>query len=135
NDVSAAIERRVFPKPFGKSNIQLDDPFIQRVVPDIAGTSRDAGIPTDDVLQGFLKINGELRRKNNDTIAQLGKKSRPEMMWHEAFSLGNVNVEARFADYRTYFYKGKEVDRQVHLGFDLATVQHAPVPAANRGLV
>ena len=135
NEVSTALERRVFPKPFGKSTIQLDDAFLQRVVTDIAATSTDAGIPTDDILQGFLKINGELRRKNNDTIAQLAKKSRPEMAWREAFSLGNVNVEARFADYRTYFYKGKEVDRQVHLGYDLATLQHAPVPASNRGLV
>jgi murein DD-endopeptidase MepM/ murein hydrolase activator NlpD len=135
NEVSAAMDQRVFPKPFGKSNIQLDDAFMQRVVPDIAATSPDAGIPTDDVLQGFLKINGELRRKNNEMIAQLAKKSRAEMAWHEAFSLGNINVEARFADYRTYFYKGKEVDRQVHLGYDLATLQHAPVPASNRGLV
>jgi murein DD-endopeptidase MepM/ murein hydrolase activator NlpD len=135
NEATAAIDRRVFPRPFGKSNIQLDDAFMQRVVPDIAATSTDAGIPTDDMLQGFLKINGELRRKNNEMIAQLAAKSRAEMAWQEAFSLGNVNVEARFADYRTYFYKGKEVDRQVHLGYDLATLQHALVPASNRGLV
>ncbi len=135
NAASTAVERRVFPKPFGKSNIPLDDAFLQRVVPDIASTSPDAGISTDDILQGFLKINGELRRKNNEMIAQLASKSRPQMAWQEAFSLGNVNVEARFADYRTYFYKGKEVDRQVHLGYDLATLQHAPVPASNRGLV
>ncbi len=34
--------------------------------------------------------------------------------------LGNSQVEASFADHRTYVYHGKEVDRQVHLGFDLA---------------
>jgi murein DD-endopeptidase MepM/ murein hydrolase activator NlpD len=40
-----------------------------------------------------------------------------------------------FADRRTYFYRGREVDRQDHLGFDLASVRRADVPAANRGVV
>jgi murein DD-endopeptidase MepM/ murein hydrolase activator NlpD len=87
------------------------------------------------LLKGFIVINGELRKKDNATIAGFATKSKPELMWQEAFSLGNINVEARFADYRTYFYKGKEIDRQVHLGYDLATFQHAPVEAANRGTV
>ena len=45
--------------------------------------------------------------------------------------LGNSKVEASFADHRTYIYKGKEVDQQVHLGFDLAVTEHVPVLAAN----
>jgi len=40
-----------------------------------------------------------------------------------------------FADRRTYFYRGREVDEQTHLGFDLAVVARTPVPAANRGVV
>ena len=44
-------------------------------------------------------------------------------------------VEASFADHRTYIYKGKEVDQQVHLGFDLAVTEHVPVVAANGGKV
>jgi murein DD-endopeptidase MepM/ murein hydrolase activator NlpD len=58
------------------------------------------------------------------------------MLWREAFAqLGNTQVESRFADQRTYFFGDKEIDRQVHLGFDLASVQQAPVLAANRGVV
>jgi murein DD-endopeptidase MepM/ murein hydrolase activator NlpD len=58
------------------------------------------------------------------------------MLWREAFSqLGNTAVQSRFADYRTYFHNGKEIDRQVHLGFDLASLQQAPVPASNSGTV
>ena len=41
--------------------------------------------------------------------------------------LGNSQVEASFADHRTYVYDGKEVDQQVHLGFDLAVTAHVPV--------
>jgi murein DD-endopeptidase MepM/ murein hydrolase activator NlpD len=125
----------VFPKPFAKSNIPVDDKFLQHVVPQIAQSSPEAGIPSDDLLKGFLKINGDLRKANNAKIAEFAARSKPELLWHEAFSLGNINVEARFADYRTYFYQGKEIDRQVHLGYDLATFQHAAVEAANRGIV
>jgi murein DD-endopeptidase MepM/ murein hydrolase activator NlpD len=49
--------------------------------------------------------------------------------------LGNSQVEASFADHRTYVYQGKEVDQQVHLGFDLAVTARVPVLAANDGKV
>ena len=49
--------------------------------------------------------------------------------------MGNTQVESRFADQRTYYFGNKEIDRQVHLGFDLASVQHAPVHASNTGKV
>ena len=47
----------------------------------------------------------------------------------------NSAVESAFADQRTYVYKGKEVDQQTHLGFDLASFAGNPVVAANRGKV
>jgi murein DD-endopeptidase MepM/ murein hydrolase activator NlpD len=40
-----------------------------------------------------------------------------------------------FADVRSYIYKGKKVDQQVHLGFDLSDTQNAPVHVANDGRV
>jgi len=136
NEVTSQIERRQFPKPFAKSRIDVDDGFLQRVVPAIAQNTPGAGIDTNDLLQGFLRINRDLRRENNQTIASMAAKAKPEMLWSEAFSqLSNTAVESRFADYRTYFYNDKEIDRQVHLGFDLASLQHAPVPASNRGVV
>ena len=58
------------------------------------------------------------------------------MLWKGAFlPLVNAQVEAAFADYRTYLYQGKEVDNQVHLGFDLARVANSPISAANDGKV
>lgn len=58
------------------------------------------------------------------------------MLWTEAFTqMGNSQVESRFADRRTYFFDDKEIDKQVHLGFDLASVQQAPVHASNAGIV
>jgi len=136
NQATSAVDRKQFPKPFAKSRIEIDDRFLGRIVPAIAQNSPGAGIDTNDLLKGFLTINNDLRRKNNQTIAALAAKTKPEMLWREAFSqLGNTAVESRFADFRTYIYQGKEIDRQVHLGFDLASLQQAPVHAANRGIV
>jgi murein DD-endopeptidase MepM/ murein hydrolase activator NlpD len=136
NEVLAPLDYRVFPKPFRKSRIPLDDRFLQRVVPAIASSSPDEQIPTDDVLAGFLKINGDLRRKNNQYLRELAMKTAPEMLFRDAFQqLGNSQVEAGFADSRTYIYQGKDVDQQVHLGFDLAVTAQAPISAAHRGIV
>jgi murein DD-endopeptidase MepM/ murein hydrolase activator NlpD len=136
NEVSAALEHRIFPRPFAQSKIPVDDRFLARVVPAIAQGSPGAGIDTNNLVAGFVKINSELRKQNNESIAALAAKTRPEMLWREAWAqMGNSAVQSRFADYRTYFYQDKEIDRQVHLGFDLASLQHAPVLASNRGVV
>src|SRR5580765_5170301 len=93
-------------------------------------------VPTGDMLPGFLKVNGELRRINADEIAAFAKQSSAERLWNGPFvQLGNSKVEASFADHRTYIYKGKDVDQQVHLGFDLASFAGTPIVSANRGIV
>jgi murein DD-endopeptidase MepM/ murein hydrolase activator NlpD len=136
NEAVAPIDNRVFPKPYQKSRIEIDDRFLGRVVPAIAGNTSSMQIPTDDILAGFLKINGELRRENNAYLTNLAKKSSPELMFMDTFQqLGDSQVEAKFADTRTYVYKGKEVDQQVHLGFDLAVTANVPIKAAQKGVV
>ena len=57
NQVVVPLDYRVFPKAYKKSRIEIDDRFLQRVVPAIASASPDEQIPTDDLLAGFLKIN------------------------------------------------------------------------------
>ena len=67
-------------------------------------------------------------------LADLRLKTEPKILWHGPFyRLGKV--ESFFADQRTYFYNGKKVDQQMHLGFDLSDVQASPVKAANSGRV
>jgi murein DD-endopeptidase MepM/ murein hydrolase activator NlpD len=136
NTARADFDYRVFPKPFKKSKIQLDDKFLDRVVPAILeGTSEVK--PDGDNLAKFLVINGELRRKNNDKIASFASKTKPDLLWRGMVfhPFGNTAVESAFADHRTYVYKGKDVDQQVHLGFDLASFMGTPIVAANRGIV
>ena len=136
NEALTPLDHQVFAKPYSKSRIEIDDRFVSRVVPAIAANSPAEAIPTDNLLAGFLKINGDLRRKNNQFLTDLAGKTAPEMLLRGAFQqLGNSQVEARFADTRTYVYKGDEIDRQVHLGFDLAVTANVPVRAGERGTV
>jgi murein DD-endopeptidase MepM/ murein hydrolase activator NlpD len=106
------------------------------VVPAILEGTREVN-PQGDTLAKFLVINGDLRRKNAAKIASFARETSPEMLWRGIVfhPFTNSAVESAFADQRTYLYKGKEVDRQTHLGFDLARVANSPVVAANRGKV
>ena len=141
NQATASFVDNVFPKPFKKSRIPLDDKFINRVVPEILEHSPEMKIPvpaqgSPEMLQAFLKINGELRKLNAQQIAAMAQKTSPTKLWNGPFvQLGNSQVEASFADHRTYIYNNKEVDQQTHLGFDLAVTAHVPVLAANDGVV
>jgi murein DD-endopeptidase MepM/ murein hydrolase activator NlpD len=139
NEATTPVERQPFVKKFVQSKIPIDRNFLDRVVPAIASNTPDLKVDTsspDGLLKGFLEINGNLRKKNGDYIATLAAKSQPRMLWTEAFAqMSNSQVESRFADRRTYFFDNQEIDKQVHLGFDLATVQRAPVLASNAGAV
>lgn len=135
NTARADFDYRSFPRAQRRSRIELNDRFLNRVVPAILERTPDLKAE-GSILDQFLKINGELRRKNADQIAAVGRQSAPEPLFSGAFQqLANSQVEAAFADHRTYFYQAKEVDQQVHLGFDLATTANAPIVAANRGKI
>src|SRR5262245_53250308 len=74
NESKVSFVDNVFEKPFRKSRIPLDDKFINRVVPEILEHSPELKLATPaegspEMLQAFLKINGELRRINSDQLA------------------------------------------------------------------
>ena len=136
NVARADFDKRVFPKPFKKSRITLDDKFLDRVVPAILEGTNEVN-PQGDTLAKFLAINGDLRQKNAEKIASFAAQSSKEMLWGGVVfhPFTNSAVEAAFADARTYVYNGKEVDRQTHLGFDLASTAGTTIVAGNRGKV
>jgi len=130
SEATARFWFKVFPKKFRARDLTIDDAFLEKVDNQIEPGG------SGDLLTRFLKINGETRRANNKTLSDLRLKTADRFLWTKAFlQLANSQVESAFADIRTYVYKGKKVDQQVHLGFDLATVQHGPVLASNDGKV
>jgi murein DD-endopeptidase MepM/ murein hydrolase activator NlpD len=129
-EATAQFWFKVFPKKFRSPEFSIDDNFLNKVVNQIDPNG------SGDLLARFLKINGEMRRANNKTLSDLRLKTEEKFLWSEPFlQLANSKVESSFADVRHYIYKGKQVDQQVHLGFDLAVGQHTPVVAANDGKV
>jgi murein DD-endopeptidase MepM/ murein hydrolase activator NlpD len=136
NSAQAELDYKAFPKFPRKSKIDLPDKFLERVVPAI-----QAGAPEEktggSLLEQFLVLNGDLRRKNAAKIAALAALTSPEMLWggDVFYKFANTKAESAFADQRTYTYQGKEVDRQTHLGFDLASFANTSIKAANRGKV
>jgi len=135
NEVTAEFWHKVFPKKFRSRDIPLEDSFVQKVVPEITGHTpeiKDQGDP----VKTFVEINNNLRKENHQTIAKLASASPGQFLWNGAFlQLSNSKVESFFADRRTYVYKGKAVDQQDHVGFDLSVVAHYPIEAGNDGKV
>ncbi|MFQ5350011.1 MAG: M23 family metallopeptidase [Thermoanaerobaculia bacterium] len=134
NRAEVAFVDRLKERPASRDTLRLDGAFLERVVPEILVRS---GLPdSGDRLADYLGINGELRRRNGARLTELAASSAPEPLWRAPFlPLPNAKVMSPFADRRTYLYEGREVDRQVHLGYDLASVRRAEVPAANDGRV
>jgi murein DD-endopeptidase MepM/ murein hydrolase activator NlpD len=135
NETLASFWIKIFPKTFRSRELDLTDDFLNKVVPEIMSQTpslTDQG----DLLKNFLAINRDLRKQNNQALREMSAKSKEQFLWTEPFrQLSNSQVEAQFADHRIYKYQGKEVDRQDHLGYDLATNANNPISAANDGVV
>jgi hypothetical protein len=119
---------------FRHDRINISDHFLKRKLPDFS-----AQLPQDPKmsdLDRFLIINRDLRQADYRKITEVCRTSGNQMLWQGEFlRLPKSANRARFADHRTYYYTGKEIDRQVHLGIDLASLAQSPVPAANAGAV
>ena len=117
---------------YRESDINISDNFVDNVIVPLSGESGGAL----NYKELFLKINNEMRKKNDATIKETTSDSKGELMWEGAFTqLSNSKVEANFADHRTYMYNGEPIDNQYHLGYDLAVTKRYPIEAANNGIV
>jgi murein DD-endopeptidase MepM/ murein hydrolase activator NlpD len=84
----------------------------------------------------FVKVNKEMRKANNETLFNLRTKTADHFLWSEPFlQQHGSKVEANFADVRNYIYQGKQIDQEVHLGYDLSITPHVGVEASNDGRV
>ena len=94
------------------------------------------GPKPSDLEQIFLKVNSELRKENDSTIANVSKETEPKILWNGNFhQLSRSQVEANFADERTYVLNEEPIDKQYHLGYDLAVTKRYPIEAANAGVI
>jgi murein DD-endopeptidase MepM/ murein hydrolase activator NlpD len=118
---------------YRKSTIAISDSFLEnKVRPLLADVAKRQGSAKDV----FVAVNKDVRKQNEDRIAQVTSNATPTILWKGAFKqLSNSKVEANFADSRTYTYKGETLDNAYHLGYDLSVTKNDPVEAANSGTV
>jgi murein DD-endopeptidase MepM/ murein hydrolase activator NlpD len=132
NERQMGINYHLTAKPFSTDRIDLTDSFLEKIAAEFKDKFPQATTP----LEIFLKANRDQRQQDRKLISDYGRKSSPVPLWEGTFlRMPNTAPLGGFAQSRTYIYQGKEVDRQTHLGFDLASLAQAAVPAANRGKV
>lgn len=112
--------------------INIPDSFLDLKIPEFSQYYPDM---TGSKLEQYLYVNNKVRQENNAQFRELCGHSLPEKLWSGRFNRMPGAGKASFADHRTYLYRGEKIDKQVHLGHDIASVRHAPVKAANRGKV
>jgi murein DD-endopeptidase MepM/ murein hydrolase activator NlpD len=92
------------------------------------------GKPVEDA---FTTINVQIRKQNEDTITKVSLKTSPKQLWDggEFLMMRNGATKAHFGDRRTYLLDNRPIGESLHQGIDLASTEHAPVEAANSGIV
>lgn len=133
NDVTTPLTV-VFPKReqpvYTQHQIQVTDQFMLKVLGEL--DPNGTGTP----IERFKKVNNEMRKANNKTLADLRFKTADHFLWSQPFMRQEHSAaEATFADVRSYMYQGAKIDEQVHLGYDLAVTKHVGVQASNDGVI
>ena len=134
NQAKGGLNYHLRQKNFREDRLNISDGFLKRKI-----TGFPSEIPLDanlSLLDKFLIINRDLRKANYKKIVSACEDSDLKMHWKGDFlRMPKSATRAKFADHRIYMHKGREIDRQVHMGIDLASIARSPIPAANSGIV
>jgi len=134
NEASLALPHLIKNKKFRYDKMNLSDNFLQQKMPDFQISNPDLRGKT--LVETFIFVNGSLRLDNLKTIQTVTQKSEPRQLWQETFlRMKNASPMALFGDSRTWIYQGKPIGESLHEGVDLASTEHAPIEAANDGIV
>ncbi len=132
NAATRAIPGELKPRKFPHDTIQVKEPFLRAKVEELLPQRP----PSQPLLDAFLVINRDQRKQAEQEKLKVGTTTAETPLWSGAFvQPRNTKVFSNFAETRTYVYEGREVDTQVHYGYDLASTKQTPVPAANAGVV
>jgi murein DD-endopeptidase MepM/ murein hydrolase activator NlpD len=118
---------------FKSDTIRLSENFLRWKMPEfkIDKIKKDVSLK-----ERFLYVNRTIRGSDFDKIVKVCATSTPRILWRGRFlRFPRSAQKASFADLRTYVYQDEIIDKQTHLGIDLASTAYAPVPAANHGKI
>jgi len=132
NTAKANFSMKLRKVSYHNDRINVGDRFLNRKIPEFKEHYPEM---SGTLLEQYLFANNEIRRRNAQTIKDVCGAPVQERLWHNRFLRMSGEQRAGFADQRTYFYKGKAIDHQVHLGMDIASTANVEIKAANSGKV
>jgi len=134
NETVAGIPALIQKRKFRADKMMVTDAFLARILPQFqAAVPELRGKPPIDA---FIHVNSVLRAANLKAIQEAARKTEPRPLWQDTFiRMKNAAPMALFGDRRTYLYNDRQVGESVHNGVDLASLVHAPIEAANAGIV
>ncbi len=115
-----------------RDRINVSDGFLSKKIPEF-----EAHYPemNGTNVEKYMYANSKIRAMNNKKIHDLCMQPERKRHWSGRFTRMAGSGKAGFADHRTYYYNGKAIDKQVHLGMDIASTRHAGVKASGTGKV
>jgi hypothetical protein len=120
-------------KQFRTDKIRISDRLLDNI---ISSFPPDIFKPGENNIEKFMLLNRVLREESYAALNELCQSPTEEKLWDGPWlRMKNAATMAKFADQRIYYYKGKAIDKGVHLGVDLASLARSPVQAANTGRV
>ncbi len=136
-DMAGNVAVLPFTTVFKKAKLKVDtinisDGFLNRKIPEFQQYYPEM---QGQDIDKYLYANKEIRHQNNTKIKNLCTDSENKRLWDGVFYRMPGSSRAGYADHRTYYYNQKPIDKQVHLGMDIASTKRAEVRAANHGLV
>jgi len=134
NKTASGIPALIQKRKFHSDKMVLTDSFLGQKMPEFQALVPELRGKTP--METFTYVNTVLRADNLKTIQSACMKSEPRPLWQDTFlRMKNAAPMALFGDRRTYLYGGKPVGESLHIGVDLASLVHAPIEAANNGIV
>ena len=134
NTIEVPLVVRIRGRTFRERRLKIGDGFLQRKVPGIFAAVGETS--PDDPVEAYLYVNGTLRERSEEKLRELTSSSVEVPLWDGAFrGQPNAAPMSAFGDRRLYVYEGEVIDRRTHLGYDLASVQRAPIEASQNAIV
>ena len=136
NRAEVPLDVHVPPRKFAEKKLAITDGFLQHKVPELLAANHLAADGT--AVDGYLRVNRDLRHSTEARIRDLCSNGAPAPLWSlddgPLLRMPGAALSG-FADRRTYTHDGAVIDHQTHLGYDIASLKNAPVPAAAAGRV
>jgi murein DD-endopeptidase MepM/ murein hydrolase activator NlpD len=134
NESSLALPHMIRKKKFRTDKISLSDHFLQQKMPEFQ--MADAKLRGKTLVETFVFVNETMRRDNFKIIRSVSMKSEARQLWTDTFlRMKNASPMALFGDRRVWLYNGQTIGESLHEGVDLASLERAPIEAANDGRV